>query len=174
MLPIPTMLMIGGLFTGPIDARPELLLPVRFERLPGESELAYFKRELARIDGLMQRCKADVARMQRNAALAEQQWETLMKACLEKEVVKLATEAEALKVLVGGMADHPKASFTAPKPSIDELLEREKAAIRESVEDRMKASKAQTAQVLERVRQINEEVEQRARERRERAEKKKK
>jgi hypothetical protein len=174
MLPIPMMLMVGGLFTAPIEARPELLLPVRLERLPGESEVAYFKRELARIDALMQRCKADVARMGRENALALQRWEVLMKESLERELEKRKAQALGLAAVAGGIADHPALTFTAPAPTVDDLLEAEKRAAEQRIQAAHPNLQAELAAIHARSQRIAEEAERIARERRERAERKKK
>jgi hypothetical protein len=110
-----TILWLSGMLSGYLDAHPELLLELKCQRRPGESPVRHIERELARLDAVMQRMFAKRAKRNAQFDVIMRSGADLVKTALEAETKRKA-EAEALKALGGGIADHPKASFTF-KPS---------------------------------------------------------
>ena len=107
MLPLTAFLFAGGMISGVFDAHPELLLGAKCVRRPGETHVQYYLRELDRIDAIMQRMFAEgrkqVARGEKTVRESD---ESLKRAAAAR--AKQKVEADALRALGGGIADHPK------------------------------------------------------------------
>jgi exonuclease VII small subunit len=115
MTPSAIIMLICGVF----DAHPEWFLSLHAERQPGESEVQYIRREMARLDAVMQRmfAKGEVLNARADATLQRTE-RTLQMAAAAR--AKRQTDSDTLKALGGGIADHPKASLLAP-PSPERL-----------------------------------------------------
>lgn len=110
------ILLLAGLLSGYLDHHPELLLECKGQRRPGESPVRHIERELARLDAIMKRQFAEAEKLNAKVDATLRRSEESAKHALEVQAKRKA-EAEALKALGGGIADHPKASFTfVPSP----------------------------------------------------------
>lgn len=115
MTPSALILFLCGVF----DAHPEWFLSLRAERRPGESEVQYVQREMARLDAVMQRLFAKGAELNaRVDATLQRSERTLVVAAAAR--ARRRADSDALKALGGGIADHPKASLV-PGPSAERL-----------------------------------------------------
>lgn len=161
MTPFAVVVMAAGMcgaLTGVMDANPGVFLPCRCERLPGESDLDYLKREMARRDALMRKVFAngdkDIARWEANARRAE---ETIKQATAY--MVSREADINALQALGGGVADHPKFSYTRRySPAHEERL-RALFEEQEEAKKRLERSSVEVAEVLERSRQNRAKLE---------------
>jgi len=167
MLPFTAMFVAGGVL-GVFHTRPEMLLPFKCERRPGESQLDYQMREFHRLDAIMRQM---IANNERNAARTEEQirrGDELLKVAQAAETKRNA-DAVALKAVGGGIADHPKASYTF-RPSAarlegdrvrQEALEKAQKNL-ERIQEELPAANAKTKRVIaaleESTRQLREQA----------------
>lgn len=162
MTPFSALVLFTGAVAAPFDTHPEILLPCKYQRLPGEPHTAFVLRELDRIDAIMKKSFALNEQARERHREREERMQLVIKGAIEKDV-KRKLEAEALKVLGGGMADHPKASFTA-KPSAEALkFDAEMRALAAKDAVPQEAREADAARVLADIRRVTEELRQRTR-----------
>lgn len=103
MTPFSALVFVGAAIGVIFDSDPVLRVALNCQPRPGESRYDYSKREMARLDAVMQAMMAESERI--NVGV-QSTLKKLEKVLAENEV--RAAEATALRALAGGVADHPK------------------------------------------------------------------
>lgn len=134
-------LFVGGVVADVCDAHPEVLLHVKSPRRPGETYVQYSQRELARLDAIMQRLFAKGAKVDARAEKTLQKCDETIQRVLVAHG-KQKEQADALRALGGGIADHPKFS------AIDHRTPEQKAADDARIEAREKRIAAFEADLM--------------------------
>jgi hypothetical protein len=160
MIPLTALAFFGAALDTTLANHPQVFLGFKCQRRPNESEVVFCQRELARIDSVMRAMMAAGERSAERARARLPRLEALM-----KRVDELCLEADALRALGGGIADHPKAKlFLPPDPEREKVLA-DIAAAQEKVEaeqrqfalDKPKKD-AEMKELLERIERVSKQL----------------
>ena len=160
MIPLTALAVFVAALGGFLTDSPSMFLGFKCQRRPGESEVAYFQREMARLDSVMQAMMAKNARAIERNKVRDKRVAALIRQCEAREA-----EADALRALAGGIADHPKCKlFLPPDPERERFLAETKA-VREKVDEEQRQfalerpkKDAETRQLLEKMRELSKQL----------------
>ncbi len=157
MNPLALLTVGGSLFVGVstwIDDHPQVFLAFRCERLPGETETEYSKREMNRLDGIMQKMIAQAKKMRTRWEAEQPARDELLKKA-DGYQAKRTAAVDGLQALSGGIATHPESGYAAkPSARVVEFDRQLRVRIEEArkadevMDERMRTARERTSGVL--------------------------